>query len=1638
MKKLFTWLFLGLPVFFFGQELPIPCSQDETMKSYYNSHPEALKEALEFEKITQKYVQKRRANKTENKEATYVIPVVVHVFGNDFNGKKVDDDLVRLALSQVNEEFNGLHSDWNDVSSAFSGRRGVLNIEFRLAQIDPWGNPTTGITYNPDETGFGADDLYDDVIRKYAWDNYKYMNLYILYDLYGQGATNNSGVAWYPSTYMSDNNVARAVFNGRYLATNAIGETTNGDNFRRILTHEYGHWLNLRHTFDQGCSSPGDYVDDTPATTSNAGSCNYTEETCSGAGAPNGENFMDYSDCYLMFTGGQVDRMHAALQHPSRKPLWQPSNHELVFIDEARPRLLFNNAVIYENWQNDGTIDQSRSMKVSLAGGVNFSQSSGDFTRGVHFDLVNLPSGLEARFTVTSKTTGEFTFTGVAQSHDAIVDNLEIKFTDAAFTGHSASEILGSNRTRLSIQFFAPYESRHQNFEGELIQAAIDGTNISPFSYGKNKGDNKYRLHTHYEEVLLDLFGKNAVAATASNTVQLLSEGTEIGPALNWKAKPDNNNDIFLITSPNHKDWHGKTGFLGVKLISNDGVTPPKYGWARIRVSDNGKLVHLIDIGYNEEPNKPISAGGLNEKSGMSISHNFIYEDKSNNGKITEPIFIYLSGKDSFKSNSGNLSASDYTMTGVPEGLSVSISLVNSKKAQLKFSGSATSHLEGDSRKFKISFKGSAFSSGNVSNISNTVLTGQLHFVNPYKIVHRKYLDFPSVGLRGTEAYEWIVYDNNIGDYHNMTATRFGWYKGEETTMLYGHGKAFIQSFDEAKGYWVPEMLTPGTVIGPSSAFENTRWGKNSAPVLGAIGSPWNGKTGYVGMRFVDPAGRPHYGWIKVSVTDGYMFQLEEIAYNSEPGASITVGETGPVVPCYATSSQMLHLNSAAIEGVKFGTFSTSSDIVANYTDNTNKEIKVRSGVTYPFELKKKCKYGTDRCTQTKFVIWIDFNNDADFDDEGEQFYVSPANNQIIQTENITVPADVSGKFLMRVFLGISYEYIKPCRYPLHGEFEDYTINISPSNPLPPIPDFDVSEVSVLEKNTVTFTDKSLYEPTSWSWSFPGGTPSTSTLKNPEVVYNSKGVYNVTLTATNADGSTTIVRENYITVTESPNSYCIPQHSNSGVRYIKNVRFANLDHTSGKGLSNGYSDYTYKTVNVKPGSTYTLAVKASGISATSYSRNNVSAWIDYNQNNSFPPSERIMNINATPAMVADNVYPTVQVTIPAGIAPGSYRMRLRHTNIYNDSDDSNDINFPCKGTTEGESEDYTIVIRDESGGDTQAPTAPSNLTTIAKTTTSVSLSWTASTDDTGVTAYDVYNGGNIVTTVTSTSATVSGLTANTAYTFTIKAKDVAGNVSGSSDPLNVTTMEDIGSSGNYCTLESMSSLYSRITRVNMGSINNASGQSTYTDYTSIWTAASQGSSQNISISLNQGAATSDNLVLRIWVDWNKDDDFIDDNEIVVNKNLAGSLFTNKNYTWSGNIVVPAEAVVGNARMRVMIAYKKITENPGPCGIYESGEVEDYTLDIRGSGLGKSEVKSKVTVSPNPNKGVFTVTINSNVIGEKVLVNIINTSGQVIKQHKALKKKATLEIPMNISVTSGVYTLQVITSEGIVTEKIINY
>lgn len=99
------------------------------------------------------------------------------------------------------------------------------------------------------------------------------------------------------------------------------------------------------------------------------------------------------------------------------------------------------------------------------------------------------------------------------------------------------------------------------------------------------------------------------------------------------------------------------------------------------------------------------------------------------------------------------------------------------------------------------------------------------------------------------------------------------------------------------------------------------------------------------------------------------------------------------------------------------------------------------------------------------------------------------------------------------------------------GVFSTNGFNISS---IAPVVAFNANDTTICAGNSILFTDQSTNTPTSWSWTFSGGTPSTSTTQNPTITFSTAGIYTITLIATNAAGSDTLVKSGYVTVSSYP------------------------------------------------------------------------------------------------------------------------------------------------------------------------------------------------------------------------------------------------------------------------------------------------------------------------------------------------------------------------------------------------------------------------------------------------------------------------------------------------------------------------
>ncbi|MDR7211263.1 M4 family metallopeptidase [Flavobacterium piscis] len=328
--------------------------------------------------------------------------------------------------------------------------------------------------------------------------------------------------------------------------------------------------------------------------------------------------------------------------------------------------------------------------------------------------------------------------------------------------------------------------------------------------------------------------------------------------------------------------------------------------------------------------------------------------------------------------------------------------------------------------------------------------------------------------------------------------------------------------------------------------------------------------------------------------------------------------------------------------------------------------------------------------------------------------------------------------------------------------------------------------------------------------------------------------------------------------------------------------------------------------------------------------------------------------------------------------------------------------------------------------DTTVPTAPTALAASGTTSTTTNLSWTASTDNVAVTGYDIYQGTVLKGSSATTTYAVTGLTASTAYSFTVKAKDAAGNVSAASSAVNVTTL---AAAITYCTSSGNSSADERIGKVVFGTINNTSTATTgYENYTAVSTNAARGTSYTITITPSW-TSTIYNEGYAVFIDYNQDGDFADSGETVWTKAAS------KTTPVTGTITIPATATLGTTRMRVSMKYNGI---PTSCEAFSYGQVEDYSINITASGavvvqetingLAETTETSDFVLYPIPVDNELNISLSKN---NGSVFKITNTLGQQISSGELSGS------PIDVSkLTTGIYFIELNNGEKRVVKKFI--
>lgn len=463
---------------------------------------------------------------------------------------------------------------------------------------------------------------------------------------------------------------------------------------------------------------------------------------------------------------------------------------------------------------------------------------------------------------------------------------------------------------------------------------------------------------------------------------------------------------------------------------------------------------------------------------------------------------------------------------------------------------------------------------------------------------------------------------------------------------------------------------------------------------------------------------------------------------------------------------------------------------------------------------------------------------------------------------------------------------------------------------LPPVANFNASGTTINEGQVVNFTDTSVNSPTSWTWSFPGGTPSSSTAQNPSVTYNSAGNYNVTLTATNAYGNDTEIKTGYITVTEVQptvgNTTVFSSTSTASNRRAMGftmpedgtISSISMYHNGGSGsmILGVYSDASAPAnrLGVTPSTTVSGSTGWQTISLTSpvFVSSGTKIWLAW----VYESNPGIKYETGSPGRVDAGVGWSAGMPDPFG---GSSQAGYNYSIFANYTPGGGTVNPPVAAFN------GSPTLLDEGQSVTFTDLSSNNPT-----------SWAWS-----------FPGG----TPSSSTAQNPVITYNTAGTYPVTL--TATNSAGNDDEVKNAYITVQTPTVTYCTSQGNNYSYEFIKRVQVGDLDNSSSGSSYTDFTHLNANLSAGSQVSVSLTPDFPRGGSYVEYWKIWIDYNHDGDFTDAGEEVFSG--SGSSIVTGSFT-------VATGVSGTTRMRVSMKWNGA---PAPCESFSYGEVEDYTVNL---------------------------------------------------------------------------------------------
>ena len=824
------------------------CTHKIQRDKLYKNHPELAPNLNN----RHKYLEDEIRSFNQKIDQNILIPIVFHIIHDD-GVENISNAQIHEAIIQINEDFAAINPEINGVHPEFNNLIANIGFEFRLADLDPNGEPTTGINRIKFDLTYNGDDIA--LKHLIQWDPTMYLNIWVVHSSDGN---NGSAFAFYPA----DVEGSGSIYDGIVSSYWAVGRTETAiESHYKILTHEIGHWANLKHTWGdesnhqstEGCSYD-DGVNDTPNTIGNDG-CNIESFSC--GSLDNIQNYMDYSDCSAMFTEGQKNRMLATMNSSvgGRNNIWSNSNHDLVFInDEILPRIVYNSSSFKESDSNDGEINSS--IEIELID-LYFNET---LTEGVDYTCENLPSGTSLEINIIDDSHGEILLIGQVENHSQEdgISHIEIHFTENAFLDISYNEIFNPSKTTISLIFIDPYEIIYHDFNDDLSNFH-EGTDWNFFSFDISNAD--FGLWTYNKDNFkLEIYGNGGLCYENTRNLIPLQLGEVIGPN-NQFTYYDGYPSQLDIYNENFDEWAGKTSFVGVEFTKNGNN---HYGWIRLKVSEDGTTSWVQDFAYNEAPEQPIISGQVNGVI-LSTSNSNFYESNNNDGGIRSSRTIQILGAKFFPFDT-LMSGDGFYLTEHPEGVFPRLVYVDSTTVNLEFTGKADIH-DASIANFNFSFDPSIIQGANPSNNN---LSFKIKFYDPYNIVYYDNEDY----LVSSNGPDWKWFELGFG------MSNYGLWYVNGNYRIETYGKSLLLEYDTNS----IEELNYHETISDSSNWDYPSYCYECQPILHNINyQNWLGDTLFLGVK-IPYDDNFHYGWCRLYLNSGAdTLFLIDYAINEEP-----------------------------------------------------------------------------------------------------------------------------------------------------------------------------------------------------------------------------------------------------------------------------------------------------------------------------------------------------------------------------------------------------------------------------------------------------------------------------------------------------------------------------------------------------------------------------------------------------------------------------------------------------------------------------------------------------------------------------------------------------------------------------------